>query len=196
VSSPRRNDLTSQRFARWLVVEYAGTLKGGVASWLCRCDCGTEKPVRANSLVLGRSRSCGCLMRETTGQQARRLFTKHGHATDYRTTPEYRSWYAMINRCENSRSAGFKNYGARGIKVCARWRASFADFFADMGRKPTMAHTIDRYPNNDGKTAELPMGHTLAAERQSTRSRLQRHQPQRLGNTAQEELRKCHAIAS
>ena len=27
---------------------------------LCRCDCGTERVIRAGSLMQGQSRSCGC----------------------------------------------------------------------------------------------------------------------------------------
>jgi hypothetical protein len=34
--------------------------------------------------------------------------------------------------------------GARGIKVCDRWRTSFANFLADMGRRPSPQHSIDR----------------------------------------------------
>jgi hypothetical protein len=65
-------------------------------------------------------------------------------------TTEHRSWRGMIERCENPKHIGFKYYGGRGIKVCARWRLSFKDFIADMGPKPTPAHTIDRWPNLDG----------------------------------------------
>jgi hypothetical protein len=55
----------------------------------------------------------------------------------------------MIQRCRNPENPGWKNYGGRGIKVCERWR-SFENFLADMGRKPSPLHSIDRFPNNDG----------------------------------------------
>jgi hypothetical protein len=54
----------------------------------------------------------------------------------------------MIERCTRSKAAGFKYYGGRGITVCDRWRKSFANFLADMGRKPSPAHTIEREDNN------------------------------------------------
>lgn len=54
----------------------------------------------------------------------------------------------MIQRCHNPRSDSFKNYGARGIQVCPRWRESFADFVSDMGPRPK-DHSLDRI-NNDG----------------------------------------------
>lgn len=54
----------------------------------------------------------------------------------------------MNGRCDDS-SPDYRLYGARGIKVCARWRNSFAAFLSDMGRKPSPTHSIDRI-NNDG----------------------------------------------
>ncbi len=56
----------------------------------------------------------------------------------------------MINRCERPSHRQFKDYGGRGIRVCERWRDRYEAFLADMGRKPSPLHTIDRWPNNDG----------------------------------------------
>lgn len=67
----------------------------------------------------------------------------HGHLRGYGSTPEYRSWTNMISRCTLPSSPSFVRYGARGITVCARWRASFSDFLADMGPRPE-GHSIDR----------------------------------------------------
>ena len=61
----------------------------------------------------------------------------------------------MIQRCENPNHSSFKNYGARGIAVCNRWRygengmGGYESWHADMGRKPSPQHTLDRYPDND-----------------------------------------------
>jgi len=54
----------------------------------------------------------------------------------------------MRCRCYNENDKGYKNYGARGIKVCARWLESFENFIADMGHKPTPKHSIERMNNN------------------------------------------------
>lgn len=59
----------------------------------------------------------------------------------------YWVWADMRSRCQNPNHAGYKNYGGRGIKVCARW-VSFENFSADMGPRPPSA-TIDRI-DNDG----------------------------------------------
>ena len=59
-------------------------------------------------------------------------------------TPEYRSWQMMKNRCHNPKARDYAYYGGRGITVCKKWRDSFAAFLADMGRRPSTAHTLDR----------------------------------------------------
>jgi hypothetical protein len=62
--------------------------------------------------------------------------------------PEYSIWRMMRQRCENPRSRKYKDYGARGIRVCDRWQ-TFANFVADMGPRPSPELSIDRI-NNDG----------------------------------------------
>lgn len=53
-----------------------------------------------------------------------------------RKTKTYKAYRKMIERCYNAKDISFKNWGARGITVCARWRASFDYFFSDMGECP------------------------------------------------------------
>jgi len=48
-------------FGRLRVVEYFGREKSGHPLWKCKCQCGNTHVVRADSLLQGRTRSCGCL---------------------------------------------------------------------------------------------------------------------------------------
>jgi hypothetical protein len=67
----------------------------------------------------------------------------HGHASRSNGfTPTYNSWRGMIERCTNPNNIGWGRYGARGIRVCARWRV-FANFLEDMGERPP-GMSIDR----------------------------------------------------
>lgn len=62
-------------------------------------------------------------------------------------TSTYNVWSGMIQRCHNDRARDFKNYGAKGIKVCERWRSDFLNFLADMGERPD-GMSIDRIDNS------------------------------------------------
>ena len=64
-------------------------------------------------------------------------------------SPEYHTWSLMRQRCYNRNCLRYPSHGGRGIGVCASWRVSFSAFYADMGKKPTLEHTLDRI-NNDG----------------------------------------------
>ena len=58
-----------------------------------------------------------------------------------------RIWRLIHKRCEDPNDTGYPKYGARGIKVCERWR-DFGSFLEDMGLRPSRRHSIDRIDNN------------------------------------------------
>lgn len=59
------------------------------------------------------------------------------------SSPEYRSWQMMKNRCLNPKAQDYAFYGGRGITVCAEWMA-FDHFLRSMGAKPTPLMTLER----------------------------------------------------
>lgn len=63
----RAIDITGQRFGRLVALGRVEGAKPGV-TWLCRCDCGNEKPVLGISLRCGNTSSCGCLTRERASE--------------------------------------------------------------------------------------------------------------------------------
>jgi len=123
-----RKDIAGLRFGRFVVTRYAGNDRHGAATWVCTCDCGTQKVVCGANLRSGTTLSCGCLRREACAEQAYR----HGHAGRGRYSSAYLCWSAMKDRCSRPANIGYRNYGGRGIKVCARWVMSFEAFLADM----------------------------------------------------------------
>jgi hypothetical protein len=178
-------DIGGQRFGRLAVVKRVRVKDKSSegAMWLCRCDCGARSIVRGYELRSGRTISCGC-----HGRQTGLVNITHGDLRHYKMTAEYVAWRAMLARCNNPGSYGFRWYGAKGIAICKEWRTNFSAFLADMGRKPE-AHFVlgrldkegDYEPNNcvwmDKKTARWPgksrRAH-VAATGSSQRSRVRR----------------------
>lgn len=138
-----KKDITGRRFGLLSVLRENGKLSGKIA-WLCRCNCGNERTIRVSSLVRGLTQSCGCVGRSRAGT----LNLSHGEAG--LRTPEYNTWKSIKSRCLNPNSTGYEYYGGRGITICDRWRDSFESFLADVGRRPSAKHSIDRYPDNNG----------------------------------------------
>jgi len=138
--------LVGLRFNRLVVVEYAGRKlrghrQGYAYFWKCRCDCGSASTVAEPKLKNGSTKSCGCYQASQLGDRSR----THGQTK----SPEFRIWQGMRKRCYNASDPKYGRYGARGIQVCARYRTSFAAFFADMGPRPDSQHSVDRR-DNDG----------------------------------------------
>jgi hypothetical protein len=139
-------DVIGVRSGRLVVIAEAGSCHGR-RRVLVRCDCGIEKTILVGSIRFSRIRSCGCLQREEASKVGLQSRT-HGEAG--KRSAEYKIWSTMICRCENPNATSYASYGGRGIKVCARWRDSYESFLADMGRRPSPTHSIDRFPDNDG----------------------------------------------
>lgn len=113
---------------------------GKLKRWLCRCACGNEVVRLSSQLSANRpwEASCGCAKREKTVARNYR----HGMAGRGDRPPEYLVWRAMRQRCAG-KTADAAYYSDRGITVCNRW-ADFSAFLADMGRRPSSKHSLDR----------------------------------------------------
>lgn len=137
---PALIDLVGRRFGQLEVIGKGA--RSGRPLWACRCDCGASVQARSGDLTMGKTTRC---------RSCRDRFAKnrHGYTSARGPSPTYRSWQSMKQRCINPSATHYHRYGGRGITVCDRWRESFVNFLADMGERPSLAHTIDRL-DNDG----------------------------------------------
>lgn len=158
---------SGQKVGRLTTVKVVGRAKDGQYLWRCRCSCGQLTIVVAGNLSTGHTRSCGCLAREATGNR-RRI---HGAAG----TREFWIWVAIRQRCYNKNNHAYSNYGGRGITVCARWRKSFKNFFADVGKRPHPSLTLDRINNDQGYSPKNWRWATRAQQSQNRRPSSQWH---------------------
>lgn len=86
-------------------------------------------------------------MDNTNGNRGDRR-PSHGDATHTHRAPEYTIWAMIKARCGNPREQSYPNYGGRGITICDAWRKNYEAFLADVGRRPSAAHSIDRIDVN------------------------------------------------
>lgn len=113
-------DLTGQRFGRLTVLKIAKKVRR-TYYYLCKCDCGNLKVVRGSHLKSGKIQSCRCLQKE----KAKELATEHGLSK----TKLAKIWDGIKERCYNPNCKSYKNYGARGIKMCSEWKFNFIAFY-------------------------------------------------------------------
>jgi hypothetical protein len=131
-------DIAGMRFGRLTAVRIDESHEGKRIHWICKCDCGKEKSVRASHMKSGMCRSCGCLSHDRGGKSL--------DLQPPSVKPLYRVWRGMIDRCRNPNAPNYCYYGEKGITVCDRWK-SFDEFAKDMGERPD-GTTLDRIDSN------------------------------------------------
>ncbi len=144
-----RLSLIGHTYGRLKVTALAGVniyTEKRIPVWSCKCDCGSTISVLQCHLRSGHTKSCGCFALEIRSKTHK----KHGGSGGRHYL--YHTWKAMWQRCRNENHKDFKDYGARGIKVCERWK-DFSNFVSDMGDRPA-GMSIDRIDNNQGYSPE------------------------------------------
>lgn len=133
----RIGDITGRSFGMLEAVAPGGISWTGFNSWFFLCECGSVCEAEAAAVLSGKTRSCGCSSNSwRTGRPP--VHGEHG-------SPEYRAWQGMLSRVSPTAKSRHY-YFERGISVCERW-GSFENFLADMGRKPSPRHSLDRIDN-------------------------------------------------
>lgn len=113
-------DLTGQRFGKLTAIEPTAERRNGSVVWKCRCDCGSEKLVAAINLVVGNTKSCGCL-NDLTGR-------RFGWLTAIEPTAD-RSVTSVIWRCKcdcgSEKLVSAKHLVSGAIQSCGCYGRSY-----------------------------------------------------------------------
>jgi hypothetical protein len=107
--------------------------------WVCRCnECDHERPIRTDHLKRFVGKGCICSS----------FLVFHGQSQ----VREFKIWKHMLARCYNTRNDNYRFYGGIGRYVCQRFRESYDAFMADVGKSPSLKHTLDRIDSNGSYT--------------------------------------------
>ena len=146
---PTFEDLTDKDFGYFHVIKYVGRTKRRKSYWLCQCRCGEYRVVDSSSLKRGVYASCGCAPKRLNP------VIKHGDSSKQSEYHKlYSIWSKMRDRCNNSKSERYPDYGGRGIDVCPEWNDHdtgyevFKMWAVVNGYKPGLS--IDRWNVNFG----------------------------------------------
>jgi len=137
LSDHRFKNLTNKTFGHLTVLGYAGK-REDLSRWFCECKCRKITAVTTAKLMSGHTKSCGCLKHESHS-------VTHGESAGGKQTPEYAAFAEAKRRCQSISTKSFTDYGGRGIEF--RFE-SFEQFLADIGRRPSVLHSLDRQDVN------------------------------------------------
>ncbi|WP_078379129.1 hypothetical protein [Sutcliffiella halmapala] len=87
---------------------------------LCKCECGQETTVRLEYLRNEHTKSCGCA--------SVKALIKHRKTHGLTGTRLHGIWNGMKGRCYNKNRKSYKDYGAKGVRVCDEWH-DFETFY-------------------------------------------------------------------
>ncbi len=126
----------------------------------CRCSCKSNREieVQGTHLLHSGQKSCGCL----------RL--THTHKADPSQRRLRTAWYHMINRCSKPNDKDYRNYGGRGITICAEWLHdfnAFKDWALANGHQEGLS--LDRIDNDGNYTPDNCRWATNAQQSRNTR---------------------------
>ena len=141
----RKNSKLNVRYGMLTTIKKVGNTFSGSAIYQCQCDCGNI--INVDSYTLKHKEDCGCIRKAEIEQrklykqqekEKRRLERANKQPTLIQQNQRlYHIYIGMKKRCNCTTDSHYKNYGARGIKVCDEWNTfePFYQLFAFLTKK-------------------------------------------------------------
>lgn len=141
--------MKNKRFGRLVAVELAK--KNNRSAWLCQCDCGNTKIVRADHLQSGAVKSCGCLNADKKKERFKDMTDFEND--NFKVIEKVEShnqrvqWLCLCKHCSNttvlnsSEIAKTKSCGCLKKSASAEYMAQIRDFESLKSTKPTKKNT-------------------------------------------------------
>jgi len=175
-------DITNQKFGRLTVIRFS-FMKGRHSIWECKCKCGNIINVSSNRLMVGDTKSCGCLFTELmkTRRGNRSPVWRHDLTTKERVenmrrnyNPRVQAWRKRIYERDNytcqlsgkrgvelcahhisgwSRSESLRFRTSNGITLCKELHSLFHNLY---GRRQNTAKQFSQFCE-DYKTGKIPL---------------------------------------
>lgn len=137
---PEFIDLNGKTFVNWTVLNEETTRRKGKIYWFCKCKCGRQRAVLSESLLSGKSKSCGCDkpgLRAKPFEHSYRRLKDSCNKRNINLTLTYKDFLNIIK-------IGKCHYCNNELKWNP-YRHKHND---------TAAYQLDRKDNNDGYTVE------------------------------------------
>ena len=112
-----------------IIKECDYTTKTGkiIPGYLCKCRCGNTKLVSKSNYDSGKTRSCGCLIKDFNSKRGQYHNVGRQHyavkfGVEESVIRNLRiKFNSMKSRCYDTKDRNYKNYGGRGITICDEW---------------------------------------------------------------------------
>lgn len=132
------------KYENWTVID-GPIVKRANYYWLCRCTCGTEREVFSGSLQAKRSKGCVRCNSKKPKNKFGAYFVGVPKSVLYKLRGAAKN---AFNRCNDSKSKQYHDYGGRGIKVCFVDVISFVKHLLTLEGYDNLELVIDRIDNN------------------------------------------------
>lgn len=145
-----RRDLTNHKFGKLVAVEDVGVGRDHRRAWMCRCDCGAVKVVSARCLLVGYTKSCGCLKDEILRTQTENERMADGESAFNALFRDYRRQAARKNRSFELTREQFRSITSLDCFYCGR--KPMREYWANSSKfsGPYIYNGIDRLNNGVG----------------------------------------------